>query len=136
MTPLTRAERAAIRERAEKATPGPWKADTGLGCKEIKGAKCGPHKQAQYSEIAYTVGLQNDERDAANAILIAAAPTLLATCDALEAENERLREALQGLFDVAVAMNFEPDPGQPHPMKDGIFDKWLDKARAALGDAP
>ena len=59
-------------------TPGPWKADTGLGCKAIKGNKAGDHKQAQYTEIAWTVGLRNEATDRDNARLLAAAPALRA----------------------------------------------------------
>jgi len=59
-----------------KATPGPWKTDANAGCKSIKGGKAGDHKQAQYTEIATTVGLHNEDEDRANAALIAAAPDL------------------------------------------------------------
>ena len=60
-----------------KRTPGPWKFDTGLGCKGIKGGKCGSSRQAQYTDIAYTVGLSDEKQDEANARLISAAPDLL-----------------------------------------------------------
>ena len=62
-------------------TTGPWKFDPGLGCKAIKGGKCGAHKQAQYVDIAYTTGLSDDAKDTANARLIAAAPELLAALE-------------------------------------------------------
>lgn len=60
-----------------KHTPGPWKFDKNEGCKFIKGGKRGGMQQAQYTVIAHTVGLANEEKDEANAKLIAAAPDLL-----------------------------------------------------------
>lgn len=54
-----------------KATRGPWKADKNEGCKKIKGAKLGTHRQAQHVEVAYTVGLADEKQDRANAELIA-----------------------------------------------------------------
>ena len=33
-----------------KATRGPWKAGRNDGCKKIKGAKSGDHKQAQHTQ--------------------------------------------------------------------------------------
>lgn len=58
-------------------TPGPWKFDDVLGCREIKGDKYPPHRQGQYRPIASTHGLANDDEDRANARLISAAPDLL-----------------------------------------------------------
>ena len=57
-------------------TRSPWKSDKNLGCKKIKGAKSGTHKQAQYKEIAWTVGLWDEDEDLANAQLMARAPEL------------------------------------------------------------
>lgn len=66
-----------------KHTPGPWKFDDHLGCRPIKGGKSGSHRQAQYKEVACTVGLHDDDEDRANARLIAAAPELLKALEAL-----------------------------------------------------
>jgi hypothetical protein len=52
-------------------TEAPWKSDPGPGCRKIKGGKNGRRKQAQYTEVAFTVGLHDDKTDAANAIGIA-----------------------------------------------------------------
>jgi len=74
-------------------TPGPWKFDKNLGCKTIRGGKSGPTKQAQYTELADTHGLNNEETDTANARLIAAAPALLAELTARRARDAEV-EAL------------------------------------------
>lgn len=55
---------------------------------------------------------------------------------ALRAENARLREAAQAAFDYIGMSRFEPDPGQPHPLRDGAYDLALDKLRAALAPNP
>ena len=57
-------------------TPGPWKADTTPGCKRISDKPWVDHQQARRREIACTSGLRNDNEDAANGHLIAAAPEL------------------------------------------------------------
>ena len=59
-------------------TAAPWKFDDHPGCRPIKGGKDGAHKQAQYKEIAWTVGLADDDEDRANAVLLTQAPKLLA----------------------------------------------------------
>lgn len=63
-------------ESTQSHTPGPWKLDDQPGCRPIKGGKSGKHKQAQYTEVAWTVGLWDDDEDRANARLIAAAPEM------------------------------------------------------------
>jgi hypothetical protein len=75
-----------------KHTPGPWKAGNDSGCRPIKAGKSGRHRQAQYMEIANTVGLSDDAEDRANARLIAAAPDLLA---ALKRALPWIREGLE-----------------------------------------
>ena len=63
------------------------------GCRAIQGPKSGTHKQAQHTEIAYTVGLSNDETDQDNA-------TRLVHCwnchDDLLAALERLNTEIDG----------------------------------------
>ncbi len=55
-----------------KASPPPWRADEGLGCKRIMAGKSGRYKQAQYqTEICCTPGLSDEEEDKANAESIA-----------------------------------------------------------------
>lgn len=49
-------------------------------------------------------------------------------------EIERLRAALFRLHSVAVAMRFQPDRGQPHPLKDGIVDKAIADTALLLAD--
>lgn len=75
-----------------RATPAPWKHGGGPGCRSIKGGKIGRHRQAQYKDVAYTVGLHDDEEDKANAVLIASAPTLL---PAALAELKRWRPVIE-----------------------------------------
>jgi hypothetical protein len=60
-------------------TPGPWKADTNLGCKRIsaKPFRGQQHRQAKRFEVACTPGLHDESEDLANARLIASAPDLL-----------------------------------------------------------
>lgn len=68
---------------AEKHTEGPWRVQpfkkyVSGGCRIIQAHKAGDHKQAQWqTEVCCTVGLNNDNKDQANARLIAAAPELL-----------------------------------------------------------
>ena len=57
-------------------TPSPWKYDENLGCRPIKGGKSGISRQAQYKEIAFTTGLNDDDEDRANARLMSAAPDM------------------------------------------------------------
>lgn len=40
--------------------------------------------------------------------------------------------ALQDLRMMAAIMKFEPDNGQPHPLKDGVYDKQMERARAII----
>lgn len=86
----------AIKAGLAKSTPGPWKADDNYGCRAIRGGKSGTHKQAQYYEVACTVGLNNEAEDEANARLIAAAPDLLVACKAALVRLERLDDAGTG----------------------------------------
>lgn len=59
-------------------TLGPWKVrSNGSGCRLIVGGKSGTHRQAQYREVAFTVGLSDDKEDQANARVLAAAPEML-----------------------------------------------------------
>jgi len=71
-------------------TATPWKFDSTNGCKAIKGGKSGNTKQAQYKEIAYTVGLSNEEEDKANAQFIATA------CNSHDALLAAAKAALDG----------------------------------------
>jgi hypothetical protein len=60
-------------------TPGPWKADTNPGCRQIKaysGRRAADHKR-QWNSIACTDGLTDDHVDEANAKAIAAVPPSL-----------------------------------------------------------
>lgn len=58
--------------------------------------------------------------------------THLTTIEAQAKTIEVLVAALNGLFTVAALLKFEPDEGQPHPLKDGIYDRAMGKARSAL----
>lgn len=82
-----------IKEAAGKATALPWAADTNLGCRSIKGAKAGLHKQAQYSPVAHTDGISDDSKDMANAKFIVLACNNIV---GLAADRERLIEVLRG----------------------------------------
>ncbi len=69
----------------------PWKHDKNLGCKTIKGGKRGKHRQGQYKDVAWTVGLVDDDEDLANAeFIIRAVNNHDALVGALEAANEKL----------------------------------------------
>lgn len=98
---------------AAEATPGPWKRDPVAGCKAIKGGKNGPHRQSQYDEIAYTMGLADDDTDAANADLMVAARTAVpalvralrdARAHAAAARREGWREGMLAAADHLAAM--------------------------------
>lgn len=97
-------------------TPGPWKYDPGAGCKRIKGGKSGAHRQAQYNDVAYTVGCYREEVDEANARLIAAAPELL--------------EALEALAD----SYFQMFPGSIPDYHQGLLNKADAAMKKARGD--
>ncbi len=57
--------------------PAPWTASENHGCKSIYGSRLSDAT----SQIAYTVGLYDDDEDRANANLIAAAPDLYAALE-------------------------------------------------------
>lgn len=66
-------------EGTENWTKGPWRADDNLGCKRVMGNKLGDHRQPRFlTEVCCTPGLSDENEDAANARLIAAAPDLAA----------------------------------------------------------
>jgi len=112
-----------LRKLAEAATPGPWKFDDdAMGCRAIKGGKSGSHKQAQYTEIAYTVGLSNDERDRANAAYIAACSPdrILNLLDVVEA-SKHLRYCTEVLLQ-----------GTPHAGHTEATAKAVEALRTAL----
>lgn len=69
-----------------KHTPLPWKFDKNEGCRPIKGGKHGKHKQGQYKDVAWTVGLVDDDEDSANAEFI---------CQAVN-NHDALVKALEG----------------------------------------
>lgn len=90
----------------------PWKADNNLGCKTIKGNKSGGHRQAQYlTDIAYTVGLENEDEDRANANLLADAcmlPDLIANIETLKkAIKQLIPEAITARLDISALMDEE-----------------------------
>lgn len=52
--------------------------------------------------------------------------------DAAIAERDRLAEALAGCHALLVTQKFEPDDGAPPMVKDGVWDRIVENARAAL----
>lgn len=57
----------------------------------------------------------------------------------IDAHLADVRSALFVGFNVLALTQFEPDPGKPHPVKDGTWDKTIAKmkdALAALEPAP
>lgn len=63
-----------------------------------------------------------------------AVPALLESHAAREREVVRLREALFATYNLAAVLKYEPDPGKPHPLKDGYYDKVMAEASALLTD--
>lgn len=98
--PLTLAEEAAIRERCEKATPGPWLAYQSIvrvrcNRKDIRGMKGAP----VLLRAGQGIDLKLPDKDIfANVAFAAHArtdiPRLLAELDRLRAENARLTASL------------------------------------------
>lgn len=66
--------------------------------------------------------------------LYAAKTTLLAERDALAARVRRMEEALRGCHTLLAMQKFEPDAGAPPMIKDGIWDRVVEAARAALAE--
>jgi hypothetical protein len=79
-------------------TPAPWKYDKGLGCKPIKGGKHGTHRQAQYTEIAYTTGLYDEDEDEANARMIASSPEMFDLLGKCLIDFEEVNPQVGGAF--------------------------------------
>lgn len=52
---------------------------------------------------------------------------------ALRARVEELEGVLRTAFNVLCVIPFEPDAGEPHPVKDGIYDRAMAEIRQALG---
>lgn len=44
----------------------------------------------------------------------------------------KMRDALSALYNLVACMQYVPDDGQPHPIKDGIFDRTVRRARDAM----
>ncbi len=113
-------------------TPTPWVADNDLGCKAIKGNKGGTHKQAQYTEIAWTVGLANEEKDRANAARIVACVN---ACAGINPEAvPDLIAALQHGLGAAKKAEQAHDIISHVDAKHGLHN-WTNAARAALAKA-
>jgi hypothetical protein len=51
-----------------------------------------------------------------------------------EGQIESLREVAIGLYNLAAAMKYETDAGEPHPLKDGVYDRAMQRARDAMPD--
>lgn len=99
-------------------TPTPWKASDDLGCKPIKGGKSAGHRQAQYTEIAWTVGLA-EEIDAANAARI------VACVNAFHGRDIPTEKITEGLFWEMV--------GELEAIADETAATWVcDRIRALL----
>lgn len=91
---------------AAKATRGDWAVNrNGPGCRQI-GVKLGKHRQAQHSEVAYTVGLADDREDRANAaFIVAACPSrLTAILTELLSTNERLKKERDAAIEELTSM--------------------------------
>ena len=115
-----------------KHTPEPWKFDKGLGCKAIKGNKGGAHKQAQYTEIAWTVGLANEDKDRANAA------RLVACVNACAGINpDAVKDLVAALEDgIKVANKFDRAHDIiTHVDAKSAINNWRNSARAALAKA-
>ena len=101
--PLTPDELAAIRERCDKATPGPWtvKRRYSNGCEIVPRITCAPDDDRGCGWIADAIGAPylGHESTIPNAEFIAAArtsvPRLLDEVDRLHRENGRLRAGLE-----------------------------------------
>ncbi len=91
MTPLTPEAEQQIRERAEKATPGPWYAADGWRGGTF--AKFLVQEPGELNGDGRYVGLPEDTEFIANARTDI--PALLSTIDSLRAELAREREKVQ-----------------------------------------
>ena len=100
MKQLVSADEARVLREA--ATPGPWSVldDGNTGCRDIRGTT-----GDTTHDTAFTPGLWDDDMDAANARLIAAAPDLAATVEALHAECAALRRQVGELTALGVSIH-------------------------------
>lgn len=130
---------AAVRERAAKAMPGPWRAYIAANTDQWMIDNWGP-RWGNYlgSIVTSSLGPDRNEYARPNAEFIAEAradvPWLLAEHDRLVREVERLRSALQAVVD-------EAGPCDVHPGTRKCSTHFLSRApccvaeaRAALGD--
>lgn len=92
---LTDAELTEIRERCDKATPGPWEAKNWRVCHHVHSGRIGVICDTATNNKART------EENAANAQLIAAAPRLLSSHAALAKQAEEMRDAAATLSRIA-----------------------------------
>jgi hypothetical protein len=120
---LTNEELAAIRERAEKATPGPWfKESDEYGNINVYFAWDAPNGG---NEVVERIDSEDDADFIANARTDI--PKLLAHIEALEVENERMKDALIRIDElVDEFFNVENIDGKPtYVLKDGL-EKYSD----------
>jgi hypothetical protein len=117
---LTNEELAAIRERAEKATPGDW------AYYENDNVVVTLHPDYQYAmEIVEEIGTGFDAEFIAHAR--ADIPKLLAHIEVLEAENKRLKDIIDRIDDLVDEFFYvKTVNGKPtFILKDGL-EKYID----------
>lgn len=100
-----------------KWTPGPWAVMNST----IYNTYVGVRGPCTVAAIRNGANKKTRAETDANATLIAAAPELY--------------EALFNLMNCFAISKFEPDPGQPSMLKDGIYDKHMRAAQVALHKA-
>ena len=115
---MTKEQRAAARERCERAEKGPWYLDADSGSIEATGGGCVGY--VQHHGNINTVARTGEAFSHADGEFIANArtdlPAALDTIDALEAENAKLRELLAPFRVVADVVDSMPED---HRLGDG-----------------
>ena len=135
---LTPARLAEIEARTRAATPGPWFFDSysSVFSKPRVDADEEPAWVLQSPVVAGDTATPQGAKDCNFASQARQdIPALLSHLRALEAESARLRELLFNLYNMAAMLKFEPEHGQPHPLKDGVYDKLMAETSAALQPA-
>ena len=104
-----------------KHTPGRWHWWTSCSWKRLRSEDGMKTHDVVVPYVARSDGHPDLMISEADMRLIAAAPEML--------------EALEGCFALLATQKFEPDAGAPPMIKDGVWDRLVGKARAALAKA-
>ncbi len=115
-------EQYAESARKYRITPGPWHFN---GSRYVRsGIHPNTTTVCQFGDVGSTI--ESDDENEANGNATASVPNLLIERDALKAENERLRKALEWIVTDAAYK-------APEQLADrDVTQRWVDVAEAAL----